>query len=46
MVPRYVDVVREFPRTPGTEKIQKEILKKRGIGNAWDREKAGYLLKR
>jgi crotonobetaine/carnitine-CoA ligase len=46
MVPRYVEVVREFPRTPGTEKIQKEILKKRGIGNAWDREKAGYTLKR
>ena len=46
MVPRYVNVVREFPRTPGTEKIQKEILKKRGIGNAWDREKAGYTLKR
>ena len=46
MVPRYIDVVREFPRTPGTEKIQKEILKKRGIGNAWDREKAGYTLKR
>ncbi len=46
MVPRYVEALQAFPRTPGTEKIQKEILKKRGIENAWDREKAGYTLKR
>lgn len=42
MIPRYVEFVQEFPRTLGTEKIQKEVLKKRGIGDAWDREKEGY----
>jgi crotonobetaine/carnitine-CoA ligase len=46
MIPRYVEFVDKFPRTLGTEKIQKEALKRRGIGDAWDREKAGYNLKR
>jgi crotonobetaine/carnitine-CoA ligase len=46
MIPRYIEFVQEFPRTLGTEKIQRQILKEKGIGNAWDREKAGYKLKR
>ncbi|MGD0625319.1 MAG: AMP-binding protein [Thermodesulfobacteriota bacterium] len=46
MIPRYIEFIEAFPRTLGTEKIQKEELKKRGIGEAWDREKIGYKLKR
>jgi crotonobetaine/carnitine-CoA ligase len=46
MIPRYIEFVDEFSRTLGTDKIQKEILKKQGIENAWDRDKAGYRLKR
>lgn len=45
MVPRYVEFVKEFPKT-ATERTQKFELRKRGVGNAWDREKAGYNLKR
>lgn len=45
MIPRYVEFLREFPRTP-TERIQKFELRKMGTGNAWDRGKAGYKLKR
>ncbi|MFH1952920.1 MAG: hypothetical protein ABIL06_15030 [Pseudomonadota bacterium] len=46
MVPRYIEFIQKFPRTLGTEKIQKEELKKRGIGDSWDREKVGYKLKK
>jgi len=46
MIPRYIKYVKEFPRTAGTEKIQRSVLKDRGIGDAWDREKAGYKLSR
>jgi crotonobetaine/carnitine-CoA ligase len=45
MVPRYVQYVEGLPKTAG-QKIQKYELKKMGIGNAWDREKAGYKLTR
>mgnify|MGYP001327126042 CR=1 FL=1 len=45
MVPRYVEFTDAFPKT-ATERIQKYKLKERGVGNAWDREKAGYVLKR
>jgi len=39
MVPRYVDVVEEIPRT-GTHRVMKGELKKRGItARTWDREK-------
>ncbi len=30
MVPRYVDVVDDLPRTP-TEKVRKELLRERGV---------------
>jgi crotonobetaine/carnitine-CoA ligase len=40
MVPRYVEYIEEFPKTP-TEKIQKYKLKERGIGQSWDRFKSG-----
>lgn len=45
MVPRYVEFVEHLPKT-ATERIEKYKLKALGINNAWDREKAGYELKR
>ena len=40
MLPRYVDLVTELPRTP-TEKVEKAVLRSRGITpSAWDREAA------
>ncbi|MBU2549986.1 MAG: ATP-dependent acyl-CoA ligase [Proteobacteria bacterium] len=45
MVPRYVEFIEAFPKT-ATERIQKFELRKQGVGSAWDREKAGYQLKR
>jgi crotonobetaine/carnitine-CoA ligase len=45
MVPRYVQYVEGLPRLAG-QKIQKYELKTMGIGDAWDREKAGYKLTR
>ena len=39
MVPRYLDVVGELPRTP-TEKVRKDALRERGITpTTWDRER-------
>jgi len=45
MVPRYIEFITAFPKT-ATERTQKFELRKIGIGDAWDREKAGYKLKR
>ncbi|MDP6564652.1 MAG: AMP-binding protein [Alphaproteobacteria bacterium] len=45
-VPRYIDYVSEIPTTP-TAKIQKNKLRERGLSNtAWDREVAGYKVRR
>jgi len=45
-VPRYVEFVEKFPKTLN-EKIQKNKLREAGITeNTWDREKAGYKVKR
>ncbi|MFP5255796.1 MAG: AMP-binding protein [Acidimicrobiia bacterium] len=45
MIPRYFEFVDEMPRTP-TQKIQKDILRERGISTAtWDRESMGMLIK-
>jgi len=45
-VPRYIEFLDQLPKTP-TERVEKYKLKEQGIGpNAWDREKAGYKLKR
>lgn len=44
-VPRYVAFVDEFPKT-ATERVEKYKLKERGIGDAWDREEAGYEVTR
>lgn len=45
-IPRYVEFQKALPKTP-TEKVQKHKLKEEGITPlTWDREKAGYKLKR
>lgn len=44
-IPRFVDFVEELPKT-GTQRIQYAALKQGGIGNAWDREKAGITVGR
>jgi crotonobetaine/carnitine-CoA ligase len=46
MVPRYVDFMDEFPKTPN-QKIQKFILRDKGLtSETWDREKAGMKVER
>ncbi|MCK4784071.1 MAG: AMP-binding protein, partial [Desulfobacteraceae bacterium] len=46
MVPRYLRFMESLPKTP-TERIQKYKLREEGITlDTWDREKAGYKLKR
>jgi len=45
-VPRFIDFIDEIPKTPSS-KIQKNKLRERGLTNTtWDREAAGYKLKR
>ena len=45
-VPRYVEFKVSIPKTP-TEKVEKHRLKAEGItSTTWDREKAGYKLRR
>jgi crotonobetaine/carnitine-CoA ligase len=45
MIPRYFDIVDDFPRTP-TSKIEKYLLRKAGPGaDTWDREKHGWIVK-
>lgn len=43
-VPRYVETLRELPRTPNN-KIQKYLLRQSGTAAAWDRVAAGYRLR-
>jgi carnitine-CoA ligase len=46
MVPRYIRVINEFPRTP-TSRVQKHILRTEGVTpDTWDREAAGISIKR
>lgn len=46
MVPRFVRIVDELPRTP-TQKVQKHLIRALGIDtNTWDREQAGIVLRR
>lgn len=45
MVPRYVRVMPELPKTP-TQKIQKQLLRQQGITpETWDRERHGLRIK-
>jgi crotonobetaine/carnitine-CoA ligase len=46
MVPRYVRVIDELPKTP-TAKVEKHVLRAEGItGDTWDRERAGISTRR
>ncbi|MCB2188253.1 MAG: AMP-binding protein [Deltaproteobacteria bacterium] len=46
MVPRYVRIMERLPKTP-TERVQKFELRQAGVTpDTWDREKAGYQLKK
>jgi crotonobetaine/carnitine-CoA ligase len=45
-VPRYVEFVKSLPKTP-TDRVQKNKIREAGITETtWDREKAGYEVKR
>jgi crotonobetaine/carnitine-CoA ligase len=46
MIPRYVRVVGDLPRTP-THKVEKHSLRAEGVtADTWDREAAGVVVKR
>ncbi|MEO6956682.1 MAG: AMP-binding protein [Antricoccus sp.] len=46
MVPRYIEVVSELPKTP-TQKISKHILRASALtGDVWDRDAAGIEVRR
>jgi crotonobetaine/carnitine-CoA ligase len=46
MLPRFIRVVQELPKTP-TQKIMKHLLKEDGVtADTWDREAAGITVKR
>jgi len=46
MIPRFIRVVKSLPKT-GTQRVQKNKLREQGITkDTWDREKAGYKIKR
>jgi crotonobetaine/carnitine-CoA ligase len=43
-VPRYVEVTHELPRSVTKNEIERYKLRDRGVGDAWDREAAGYVV--
>ena len=46
MIPRYVRIIAELPRTP-TQKVEKYVLRGEGLTHdTWDREKAGIKVRR
>jgi carnitine-CoA ligase len=46
MIPRYVRFMDEMPKTP-TQRVQKNMLRDEGVTpDTWDREQAGYKVKR
>lgn len=40
-VPRYVEIVDEFPRSVTKKEIERHVLRSRGIGDAWDAGEQG-----
>lgn len=46
MIPRFIEFVDDLPRTDVSGRIMKTKLKENGISKAWDREAAGYKLRR
>jgi crotonobetaine/carnitine-CoA ligase len=45
-VPRYVEFVTEMPRSVSKNEIERFKLRERGIGDAWDREASGVVVRR
>ena len=46
MVPRYIRVMDELPKTP-TQKVQKHLIRSDGVtADTWDRERAGVVVRR
>ena len=46
MVPRYIRMIDELPKTP-TAKVEKHLLRAEGLtADTWDRERAGMRLRR
>jgi crotonobetaine/carnitine-CoA ligase len=46
MIPRYLRFMKALPKTP-TERVQKHLLRSEGVtADTWDREAAGYEVKR
>lgn len=43
-VPRYVEFVTEMPRSTAKNEIERHKLKGLGVGQAWDRERAGITV--
>jgi crotonobetaine/carnitine-CoA ligase len=47
MIPRFIEFMEQLPRLGGTEKVAKSAMEKAGVTDqTWDREKAGYRLRR
>jgi len=45
MIPRYVRIMGDLPKTP-TQKVQKHLIRKEGItADTWDREAAGIVVR-
>ncbi len=45
MIPRYIRIVSELPKTP-TAKVQKNVLRDEGVtADTWDREQHGIKIK-
>jgi len=45
-VPRYIEVIEAMPRSASKNEIERFRLRERGIGDAWDREEAGFSVRR
>jgi crotonobetaine/carnitine-CoA ligase len=46
LIPRYVRIMDELPKTP-TQKVQKHLIRKDGVtADTWDREAAGVVVRR
>jgi crotonobetaine/carnitine-CoA ligase len=46
MLPRFIRIMDELPKTP-TAKVEKHILRAEGVtADTWDRERAGIVIRR
>jgi crotonobetaine/carnitine-CoA ligase len=44
-IPRYIEFIDELPKTDGTFRVQKYVLREKGVtAQTWDREAAGIVL--